>query len=97
MRGLRTKEDKKFLKYFEKVQECAKLKESVFFLDFGECNDTTFKDMIIDELFGWLIPFDKAEEFEILFNEENVSDDWDRYCCWVIPDIKDNELNIVLD
>lgn len=97
MQGLRTKEDKKFLKYFEQVQKHAKVRKSVFFLDFGECKDIQFKDMIIDELFGWLIPFEKLEDFEVLFYEEKISDDWDKYSCWAIPSIKENKLSIVFE
>ena len=49
MIGLRTKEDEKFIRYFKIVQKEAEKNGFVFFLDFGECNDIKYNDMIIDE------------------------------------------------
>lgn len=94
MLGLRTKEDKKFIGFFKLVQKEAERNGFVFFLDFGECNDIPFNDMIIDELFGWKIPAEKAEEFEKVFNSRENTLKWDKYCSWVIPKINNDNLII---
>lgn len=94
MRGLRTKENDNFKIFFEKVQDAANKEGKVFFLDFGECKDISYKDMEIDELFGWLINKDFAEEFESYFLSNQVSNKWDAYCVWVIPKIVSEELII---
>ncbi|MDO5017821.1 MAG: hypothetical protein Q4E02_00820 [Lagierella massiliensis] len=94
MKGLRTQESKDFVKFFEKVQKEANKKGFVFFMDFGECVDIKFKDMLIDELFGWNIPIEKSEEFEKLYLDRSIPKEWDKYCIWVLPEIKDNEIVI---
>lgn len=91
MLGLRTKEDEKFIRFFEIVQKEAEKNGFIFFLDFGECNDIQHKDMIIDELFGWKIPVGKAEEFEKVFNSRKNTSKWDKYCSWVIPKINNDK------
>lgn len=52
MKGLRTSETEKFLKFFNKVQELANVESKVFFLDFGECKQVKYEDMEVDILFG---------------------------------------------
>ena len=44
MLGLRTQETNKFILFFELVQEKAKEKESVFFLDSGDGNEFRNRD-----------------------------------------------------
>lgn len=94
MRGLRTQEDNEFLIFFKIVQEEANKRGFVFFMDFGECKDIKYKDMILDELFGWGIPLNKADTFEKLYNDRNIAEKWDKYCIWVIPESKNGNLII---
>lgn len=94
MKGLRTKDSKEFIRFFENVQKKANIKGFTFFLDFGECKDIKFNDMIIDDLFGWLIPNDKADDFEKQFLNRSIDNVWHKYCTWVIPDVIDNKLII---
>ena len=98
MLGLRTEDSKEFLKFFEFVQECANKRDCVFFLDFGECKDISFKDMIIDDLFGWLIPKNKVYEFNKKYLNWSIGDKddnkWDKYLVWCIPEIENNNLKI---
>lgn len=51
--------------------------------------------MEVDSLFGWLIPNEKVEEFNSKFMKEINLSKWDEYCAWVIPDIRDDNLDIV--
>lgn len=95
MLGLRTKENNSFKKFFEKVQDKASSLDSVFFLDFGECQDLQVNNMEVDTLFGWLIPNDKVSLFEKEFlSSRKIDDSWDDFCIWVIPEIKDKDVQI---
>lgn len=95
MLGLRTQENNEFIKFFKLVQDEAKKLNKVFFLDFGQCDDIPFSGMEVDSLFGWLIPKEKVEEFNSKFMKEINLSKWDEYCAWVIPDIRDDNLDIV--
>jgi hypothetical protein len=97
MLGLRTQENNKFIKFFKLVQDEASKANKVFFLDFGECEDIDFMDMEVDSLFGWLIPEEIVDKFKVRFEKEKDLSGWDDYCVWVIPEIKDNKLNIVFE
>lgn len=97
MLGLRTQENNKFIEFFKLVQDEASKVNKVFFLDFGECEDIEFKDMQVDSLFGWLIPKEMVDKFKDEFEKEKALSKWDDYCVWVIPEIKENKLNIVFE
>ncbi len=97
MQGLRTKENERFIKYFEVVQAHANKQNAVFFMDFGQCDDIAFEDMELDCLFGWLIPSDVADNFENIYLSSKVDDKWDDFCVWVTPHIENGELSIVFE
>ena len=94
MRGLRTQEDEKFIKFFEIVQEAANKKNSVFFGDSGEGNDIITPEFEGEDLFGWLIPNEKADEFEKQFNAFNVSSKWDPFLIFANWYRDQNEIKI---
>lgn len=94
MQGLRTQENSRFIRFFEEVQLEAKRNNSIFFLNFGMCEDIPFKDMEIDTLFGWLIPIEAEEIFEKCFLNWEVPDIWTSFLCWVEPTIINNKLQI---
>lgn len=97
MQGLRTEENVRFIKYFEVVQSYAKKQNSVFFMDFGQCDDIAFKDMELDCLFGWLIPSDIADNFGDLYLRSKVDDSWNDFCVWVTPNIENGRLSIIFE
>lgn len=97
MQGLRTKENERFIKYFEVVQAHANKQNAVFFMDFGQCDDIDFKDMELDCLFGWLIPSYMADNFEKLYLKSKVDGNWDAFCVWVTPHIENGKLSIVFE
>lgn len=97
MQGLRTKENERFIKYFEVVQARANKQNAVFFMDFGQCDDIAFKDMELDCLFGWLIPFYMADSFENIYLKSQVDDKWDDFCVWVTPKVEGSKLSIVFE
>lgn len=94
MRGLRTKESNEFLRFFEKVQAAAAERDAIFFLDAGECMDITFKDMLIDEMSGWLVPFKRADLFEKAFIGNLNLDAFEEFYIWCIPKIIGEVLEI---
>ncbi|MDD7319030.1 MAG: hypothetical protein PUG74_10235 [Prevotellaceae bacterium] len=97
MQGLRTKENERFIKYFELVQAHANKQNAVFFMDFGQCDDIDFEDMELDCLFGWLIPSDMADNFENIDLSSKVDDKWDDFCVWVTPKVDGSKLSIVFE
>lgn len=77
MQGLRTQEGEKFNKFWDIVQETAKQQGKMFFCDCGEGREFFLEDMEGEDLRGWLIPLDKATEFESEWIKNEVSDQWD--------------------
>lgn len=76
MKGLRTQENNNFIKFFEIVQsEAAKLGK-VFFLDCEEGHDGSVNGMEVCNLSGWLIPAEKANEFELAWKKGGEDDNW---------------------
>ena len=94
MLGLRTKDNDRFIKYFNLVQSEAQKLNCCFFIDFGQCDDIQFKDMEVDRLFGWLIPRKHIDAFNKEYIQSKVNEKWDKYCSWVIPEIIDDKLYI---
>ncbi len=90
MIGLRTCEGKKFEKFFELVQQEAKKKGGVFFADCGEGNEFSNDHMEGENLSGWLIPIEIAEEFEKEFLEKTDPEGWDKFLCWALWENADN-------
>ena len=64
MVGLRTWEGEKFERFFALVQKEALKQNCVFFADSGEGHLFENDTMEYSDLRGWLVPVEKAEEFE---------------------------------
>ena len=79
MRGLRTQEGSKFEKFFEIVQKTAEKHGFVFFLDSGDGHDIVTDEFEGENLQGWIIPKEKANEFETQFNKFSNSEEWDDF------------------
>ena len=97
MVGLRTQEDDKFVKFFSLVQDIARGSNSVFFLDSGEGNEIITSEFEGEDLFGWLIPNEKSEEFKREYLSFDVSEKWDpffKFANWY-PD--GNDIKIVFE
>ena len=83
MRGLRKREDEKFERFFAVVQQAALQRDAVFFADAGEGRDFSNDQMEGENLSGWLIPKQYADEFETLWKNGGTPMDglWgDCYC-----------------
>ena len=83
MVGLRTQESKKFNTFFELVQNKAQARGAVFFLESGDGNEFETEAMEGEELQGWLIPEEKASEFDKIWREWKENDEWVDFFCWV--------------
>ena len=99
--GLRTKHDlekKKFVKYFEFVQQEASKKGYVFFLDSQDSFDVEYDGMIVFDMYGWYIRKDSkdCEEFIRIFEnfEEKNQSYWSKYCLFCEYEIKDGKLSV---
>lgn len=90
MQGLRTQETNKFLKFFTIVQDAAKKKGCVFFLDSGDGRPFETNSVEGEDLMGWLIPSERVEDFEKEWMSGDVSDDWSEFFAWAIWDNIDN-------
>ena len=65
--------DERFLKYFSIVQSAAAERGSVFFLFCGEDHDLITDEIDCQDLSGWFIPEDDAEDFESKWRKSNWS------------------------
>lgn len=84
MQGLKTRESNKFIKFFEIVQQEAERESSVFFLEAGDGRDFETKDLEGEDLQGWLIPKNRADEFEKQWKKGQPNEDWDEFFCFAI-------------
>ena len=97
MRGLRTPLDNRSENFFATVEETAKKRGCIFFL---EC-ETGTHDLELDKfsLFdssGWLVPEKDAEAFEKKYQafEESRDDRWTKYFCWSVWEYVDGKIKI---
>ena len=84
MRGLRTQETDKFIRFFTVVQAEAKKHGAVFFADAGDGNDFETPEMECENMMGWLIPTARVEEFEPLWASAAVDDSWTEFFVWAV-------------
>jgi hypothetical protein len=84
MLGLRTQEDSKFNAFFKLVQQSASKRNAVFFLDCGEGRDIETESLSGEDLCGWLIPKENANEFQSEFLSRSISDKWSKYVCFAV-------------
>ena len=86
MQGLKTQETDKFLKFWAIVQGSAHRENSVFFLDCGEGREFETPDMEGEDLSGWLVPSNLADEFERTWKQNEIPDKWNSYITFAIWD-----------
>lgn len=84
MLGLRTQETDKFNRFFALIQKEAEKQNSIFFADAGDGNDFETPTMEGEEMMGWLIPKEKAIEFEPLWKKSKVDDSWTDFFTWAV-------------
>lgn len=93
MLGLKTQESNKFKEFFNLVQKTAERNGCVFFLDAGDGRDFENETLEGEDLMGWLIPREKVVEFEQLWKDDDVSDDWTDFFVWAVWN-NDKELTV---
>jgi len=98
MKGLRTQENEKFIKYFEMVQNEARKRECTFFCDCG-LGDVLANDSIeCESMCGWLIPEQHVAEFETIFQQNlEKQHDFDAFYCSVNFSVDEKSKNINID
>lgn len=82
-RGLKTSEPEEFIRFWGIVQNKADEREKVFFLDCGEGGDSRADGMEVCDLSGWLIPADRAEEFETEWLTDEIHEKWNKFFVFV--------------
>ncbi|MBE5813976.1 MAG: hypothetical protein E7320_02050 [Clostridiales bacterium] len=84
MVGLRTQENEKFNRFFALIQAEAEKKDSVFFADAGDGNEFATSTMEGEDMMGWLVPKEKVEEFEPLWEKDSIDDSWSDFFTWAV-------------
>lgn len=84
MIGLRTQETEKFNRFFAMIQAAAEKRGAVFFADSGDGNDFETETMEGEDMMGWLIPKEKAKEFQPLWEASKVDSSWSDYFGWAL-------------
>lgn len=97
MRGLRTQESKEFERFFELIQEEAKKEKAIFFAFAGDGNVTKLQDIECEDMSGWLIPNEKADQFEREWMENNsmsALEEWEEFFTETVYEIKDGKVSV---
>lgn len=98
MKGLRTQENDKFKRFFKLVQNEAKQKGFVFFMDCGQGKVYENEDVECEDLCGWLIPEKDSSEFNQLFLEGSEQQhSFDAVYCYVDFTIDEQSGKIQID
>ena len=84
MKGLRSQESDRFNSYFSLIQAEAEKQEMVFFADAGDGRDFETETMEGEDMMGWLIPKEKADEFEPMWQASELDDSWSDYYLWAV-------------
>lgn len=81
IQGLKTQEEDKFITFFEFVQAEAARQNKVFFLECEDGNEGKVNGMEVCDLQGWLIPRDRVDAFQPIWEADKVDDKWtDQFC-----------------
>ena len=56
----------------------------MFFADAGDGNDFETPTLEGEDMMGWLVPTDKANEFEQIWKKSNVGDEWSDFFVWAV-------------
>ena len=84
MRGSKTQEGEKFIAFFRMAQEEARKRHSVFFLECGEGNDFSADSIEGEDLRGWLIPENQADQFERIWLNGVPDEGWENNIVWAL-------------
>ena len=75
-----SKEEQRFIRYFEMVQKEASLLSCIFFFDNIEGHSAEFESPVdFEDITGWLISFEKADQFEREWEINEPSHHWDDF------------------
>lgn len=94
MTGLKTQESKEFIAFFKIVQAEALKENKIFFLDAGDGRDINLPGISGEDLMGWLIPIDMADDFKKYWMLDDVNDDWSDYFMFAIWEKDEDEIKI---
>lgn len=97
MRGLKTQENSNFNRFFQLIQDAAAKRDAVFFAFAGEGNDLILTNIECEDMTGWLIPQNKAAEFEPEWKASSDLDHlerWSDYFLWAEWKLNNGKIQI---
>lgn len=94
MRGLKTQENERFLKYFELILQAASEQGAVFFADAGDGHEFSNTEIECEDMMGWLIPAAQADAFEALWMQSAVDDTWSDFYVWAVWYVENDHIKI---
>ena len=85
VRGFGTSRSRAELRFQKMVQEAASSLGKVFFVDNDECECIDEDDLFATDMTGWLVPPDRADEFETdqPFDGGQLWRKWSEFFIWV--------------
>lgn len=89
--------DRRFEPFFKLVQDTANKQGAQFFMDSGEGRDIVTEEFEGEDISGWLIPMEKADEFEKDWMQKqgkDMDDRWDPYFLFAIWSLVDGKVEI---
>ena len=99
MRGLRKRESVEFERFFAIVQKEARSRNCVFFADAGDGIDVLLPGIEGEDMSGWLIPNNRADEFESQWETQTSSelDEWDDFFTFAEWKLEQGNLTITFN
>jgi len=79
MKGLRTQESKEFNAFFKIIQDYAQTLGYVFFAYAGDGREVFAEGIEGEDMMGWLVPDEKADEFEKFWNLHPDDSDYEEW------------------
>jgi len=97
IKGLRTQESDKFYRFFELIQQEAEKKGCIFFAEAGDGHDYVSNTLECEDMMGWLIPKEKINEFEPLWEKDQVPELWSDFFTFAVWKEDGDSIKIVFE
>ena len=94
MRGLGTQENEKFKRFFALVQAEASKQDKIYFLETGDGNLYEDEETECEDLQGWLIDLEEADEFEQHWKSDDIPDKWSDNFTFALWSKEDDKITI---
>lgn len=82
------------MRFFSLVQNCASARHCVFFLECGDGRDFSGEEMEGEDLQGYLIPKEKADDFEREWLSDQIGERWEDCFCFAVWKMTEHALTV---